>query len=178
MAKKQTEIPLTPMQQKVSAFVDSASKDPAFPEITDVRRVMEKTELEIPKGVSRGPEYDYCWLSIDNLDGGSLITSGGKWEIVTRSNHSHVQDRLFGLNGGITYKGQNILAFTLRSLKEAEEKSIINDYNQKAQAAKHHSAIKEGGKVSIEEMDKNEAGRVVDGFDLATDQDYDFAETA
>lgn len=116
---------LSPLQQEISGYVSTAKKEP--PRITDVRDLFTRIAMEIPKGVSRGPEYDYCWLSIEELSS----ISGTKWEIVNRNNHSHAPQRMFDRAGAILYKGQNILAFCYKEARELEQAAIVADFNAK-----------------------------------------------
>ena len=116
---------LSPIQQEISGYVTTAKKEP--PNVTDVRDLFTKIEMEVPKGVSRGPEYSYCWMGIDEL---SSIT-GSKWEIVNRNNHSHAPQRMFDRAGAILYKGQNILCFCYTEAREMEQAAIVADFNKK-----------------------------------------------
>ena len=116
---------LSRIQQEISGYVKTAKKEP--PKITDIQDLFTRIEMEVPKGVKRGPEYDYCWLSIEDLSS----ISGTKWEIVNRSNHSHAPQRLFDRAGAILYKGQNILAFCYREVRELEQAAIIKAFNDK-----------------------------------------------
>jgi len=116
---------LSPIQQEISGYVTTAKKEP--PKITDVRELFNKVEMAVPKGVSRGPEYSYCWLGIGDLSS----ISGTKWEIVNRSNHSHAPQRMFDRAGAILYKGQNILAFCYTEARELEQAAIVADFNSK-----------------------------------------------
>jgi hypothetical protein len=118
---------LTPTQQLVSAYVTTAKKEPPRVEITSELNL--KIEMDVPRDLKRGPEYEYAWLSIQDID--KDLYSGSKWEIVTRNNHSHAPDRYFGADGAVTYRGQNILAFCYRDAYEAEQRDILRRFNQK-----------------------------------------------
>lgn len=132
---------LTPEQQRIAGFVSTAKKD--APRVDAVVDLFSRVEMEIPKEVIKGSEYAYAWLAVDNLN--VSLASGSKWELVTRSNHSHVPDRFFGMDGGITYKGQNILAFCYRDIQEAEEQAIVKAYNEKTERfTQKTDRVKEG----------------------------------
>lgn len=160
---------LTQKQQAIKQFVDSAKKEP--PRIEDVKDLSIRIEMEIPKGVARGPEYEYAWLSIADMD--KDLYSGSKWEIVTRTNHSHVPERTFGLDGAITYRGQNILAFCYRDTYDAEQKAIVDAFNSKTDSTlkKNEEATEE-----VATVDSTNLGRVHTEEALPTG-DTDFGET-
>ena len=143
---------LTPTQQKVVGYLSGAKQDP--PRITDVRDLFVKIEMEVPAIVRRGPEFDYAWLAVDDLDG----PLSGKWELVNRSNHSHVPSRMFDASGGILYKGQNILAFCYREARELEQAAIVKHYNDKtAKIEKIQETAVEG---QVTRVDPDKAGTV------------------
>jgi len=151
---------LSPLQQRVSGYVSSARKEP--PKITDVNELYRKIEMAIPEGVSRGNEYAYAWLSIDDL----YSINGSKWEIVNRNNHSHAPDRVFDASGGILYKGQNILAFCYREAMELEHASIVKHYNDKTNriTSKRERAVE--GSVSM--IDEKSAGPIFNAGEIDT----------
>ena len=144
---------LSPIQQQVSGYTTTAKNDP--PRLSDVKENFTRIEMEIPKGVQRGPEFDYAWLSINELAG----ISGSKWEIVNRNNHSHVPDRLFDASGGILYKGQNILAFCYREVRDYEQSLITKSYNDKV--GKITEMKDRATEDSIGRIDPKTAGSVV-----------------
>jgi len=118
---------LTPTQQLVSSYVSTAKADP--PKIDVENERSSRVDMAVPKEVIKGPEYEYAWLSTQDID--KDLYSGSKWEIVTRNNHSHAPDRYFGADGAVTYRGQNILAFCYRDAYEAEQRDILRRFNQK-----------------------------------------------
>ncbi len=148
---------LDPIQQQVAGYASTAAKEP--PKISDVKELFARIEMEIPQGVARGPEYDYAWLDVNELS--SL--NGGKWEIVNRNNHSHASDRVFDASGGILYRGQNILAFCYREVREAEQKAIVDAYNAKTEKiTKTNEQAVEG---TAQRIDPGAAGKVVNEVD-------------
>jgi hypothetical protein len=151
---------LSPIQQRVFGYVSTAKKDP--PRITDVNELFRKIEMAIPDGVSRGPEFDYAWLSIEDL----YSISGSKWEIVNRNNHSHVPNRLFDASGGILYKGQNILAFCYRETRELEQAAIVKHYNDKTNRITEVKERAVEGAVSM--IDEKSAGTVFNSGSIDT----------
>ena len=165
---------LTQAQQKVAGFVRAAEKDaPGASDITEIIENDARIAMAVPQGVRR-QEFDYAWLSIEDIER-DLFSHGGKWVLVTRSNHSHVPDSFFGMDGAITYRGQNILGFCKREVTEAIEKRISDSFNQKSRSAKNKFANHQG--IIVEETDGRDAGRIIGNEALATDADYDFDAT-
>ncbi len=155
---------LTPEQQRIAGYVSTAKKDPPKLKIENIEEMFTRVEMEVPKDVIRGPEYSYAWLAVDGLS--SSVYTGSKWEIVTRSNHSHAPDRYFGQDGAITYKGQNILAFCYREIQDAEEAAIVKDYNQKTEKATETKEVVEEGASRV---DPGATGKVFNEVDLPDD---------
>lgn len=162
---------LSPTQQRVAEFVKTANPEP--PEVEVGKDFTTKIAMEIPKEVIRGPEYSYAWLAIDGID--QHLHTGSKWELVTRSNHGYAPERFFGLDGAITFKGQNILAFCHRHVQEAEQAAIVSDYNKKTERiTEPQEQIKEGEVARLGNI--KAAGRAVQANELNPDETYDFAE--
>ena len=157
---------LSPIQQQVAGYVDTAKKDP--PKITDVKERFTRIEMEIPTGVSKGAEYDYAWLSVEDLHS----INGSKWEIVNRNNHSNAPDRVFDASGGILYRGQNILAFCYRSVIEAERDAIVAAYNSKTE--KITETNEQAVEGTAQRIDPGSAGKVVNEVtvDPASQDDF------
>lgn len=167
--------PMTQTQTKVSGFIRAAEMEAPGPtDITDIIEHDFKEAMAVPPGVAR-PEFDYCWLSIDDMEK-DLYSQGGKWVLVTRSNHSHVPDSFFGMDGGLTYRGQNILGYCRKEVTQALEKRTADSFNRKTQQARNKMS-KHGHGITVEETDMNKAGGVVGSEALATDAGYDFGET-
>lgn len=144
---------LNPIQQQVAGYSSTAKKEP--PRIGSVKDLYTRIEMEVPKCVSRGPEYVYAWLAVADISS----MNGTKWEIVTRSNHSHVEDRVFDMSGAILYKGQNYLAFCHREDQEAEQRAIEDNFNAKTERQiKTEEQAVEG---DIHRIDPGSAGKVV-----------------
>lgn len=175
MAKKDTtSLPepdyskLTPAQQRIAGFVQTAKKD--APKVEHVEDLYTRIEMEVPKQVIKGSEYAYAWLAVDGLD--EALHSGSKWEIVTRSNHSHVPERYFGLDGAITYKGQNILAFCYRAVREAEDAAIVKAYNEKTERiTETKEQVPEGEAARV---DPGSTGKAVQAAIVDPAEEYDF----
>lgn len=159
---------LTPEQQRVAEYVKTAKDKP--PELEIGKDHFTRIEMEVPQEVIKGAEYKYAWLPIDGLE--AYVNGGSKWEIVTRSNHFHAPQRLFGQDGAITYKGQNILGFCFRSVVDAEEKAIVEEYNRKTdQITEPQDSVKEGEVARL--GDPKSAGKAVQTADLPeSEPDY------
>ena len=139
---------LTPAQQRVNNFVRTAEAEP--PDLPDVTILFEQTrpELEVPKAVKK-KGYVYCWAAIDSIEN-ALHQYGGVWVIVTRLNHPHVPESFFGLDGAITYKGQNILCFCRESIIRMRDEKTAAAYNRKAtRAAQKTSEYADGIHVEV-----------------------------
>lgn len=162
--------------QRIAALVSNARGAKEMPFVTDVNELAPQLLMMIPKGITK-PEFGYRWAALDNIDG-YLISSGGIWEVVTRSNHSHVDDALFGTSGAILFKGQNILLFTRRQTAELQEQAALRDINKKTEAALDPSTQVRGpeGKVlaHIEQVDDPGEGYSI--TELTEDGDYSHGE--
>lgn len=162
---------LTPEQQRIAGYVGTSKAD--APRVEAVRDLSTRIEMEVPKAVIKGSEYVYAWLSVADL--GVSLSTGTKWELVTRHNHSHAPERFFGLDGAITYKGQNILAFCFRDIQEAEEAAIVAEYNKKTdRITEPTDRIKEGEVSRL--GDSKAAGKAIQQDTLNPDESYDFEE--
>lgn len=165
------DLKLNPQQQRIAEFVKTASKEPPKYEIGDDLNVAQA--MAVPDDVVRGPEYAYAWLAIDGIE--YQLSTGTKWELVTRVNHSHVPDRYFGLDGAITYKGQNILAFCLKAIRDKEDELIVRRYNAKTdRVVKKTDRIKEGEVACLGDI--KQAGKMVQSDELTPNEKYDYAE--
>jgi len=162
---------LTPAQQRIAGFVDTAKDD--APKVEHVDDLYQRTEMEVPKEVIKGSEYAYAWLAVDGLD--QMLHAGSKWELVTRTNHSHVPERFFGLDGAITYKGQNILAFCYRAARDSEEADVVKAYNAKTDRITETQEQVPDGKAA--RVDPGSTGKAVQAAVVNPDEEYDFAET-
>lgn len=132
--KKIEEAPrvLTPDQQRIRNLVDSSPKE--APVIEGYKDNFHVDLLAVPDFVKKGDEYDYAWLSLAELD--KDLYHGSKWAIVSRINHPHVpRERWDDATGGITFRGQNILAFCRRETREAEQKAIVDSFNKRTESA-------------------------------------------
>lgn len=174
MAEKKSTLPepdyskLTPTQQRTAGFVKTAKDD--APKVEHVEDLYTRIEMEVPKAVIKGVEYSYAWLAVDNLD--EALHSGSKWEIVTRNNHSHAPERFFGLDGAITYKGQNILAFCYRAVRDAENEAIVRAYNQKTdRMVATQEQVPEGEAARV---DPGSTGKAVEAAIVDPAEAYDF----
>ena len=163
--KQENKVILTATQQRIAALASSA--DDKFPDIK-ITDYIKRTEMEIPNVVKK-PEFAYRWIYEGNLDK-ELVKMGGIFEIVTRNNHSHVPDKLFGITGAISYKGENILCFTSRSIAKNIEKYKIDTFNRKTERAMDTTQNYGGGKIVIE---RTEAGEGAVGELMDENEHYD-----
>jgi len=157
-ADSQTII-LTPEQQYVKSFVKSASKD--APKLKDVEVLFEyeRPEMEIPKGVRRQGRV-YAWIAKSNLNY-VLGVNGGKWEIVTRSNHPKAPNIFFNDgSGAIEYKGQNILCFCRETVMRLQEEKTRSQFNTKSNSLIHKMS-EHGRGIYVEETDFNKEGNAI-----------------
>jgi len=181
---------LTPEQQRIQALVDSASKE--APVIEDIKELGVKLEMVIPPTITKTrPEHSFKWAAINQLEQ-DLTKFGGIWEIVTQVNHSFIPRGLFGINGAITYMGQNILVFTRRKITDQINAATIRDFNLKVEretdklSQQYHTG---GGKavVNVERVDDPGDGgsgtvdltgatKTSDGDTIPEDK-YDFPDT-
>ena len=172
-------VAMTERQIKINNFVnaDSNSAIPTLSDVTDVIESDTRIEMSIPKGVAR-PEFSYMWLPIDAMEK-YLYSQGGLYVLVTRSNHSHVPDHMFGLDGGITYHGQNILGFCRREITDTIQDRVIQSYNRKAHDARDDIENHHGAGIRVESTDGKHEGGVREAQELTTDESYEtFPEDA
>jgi len=169
-------------QQRLAALVDAAGKD--APKVEDVKDLFVRLEMVIPKIIRDGyPERSYRWVDTDELEK-NLTMFGGYWELVNRQNHPKVDDRLFGIHGGITYRNQNVLCFTRRAITDAIEKRTIDEFDFKVKDSvenlekTYHGKGK--GTVTVERVedpgDGYQAGELVPDT-VGEDGYYDFSDT-
>ena len=150
--KQENKVIFTATQQRISALASAA--DDKFPDIK-ITDYIKRIEMEIPSIVKK-PEYAYRWIYEGNLDK-ELVKMGGIFEIVTRNNHSHVPSKLFGITGAISYKGENILCFTSRSIAKNIEKYKTDEFNKKTERAMDTTHNYGGGKIVIERTEAGES---------------------
>lgn len=144
---------LTPEQQRISNMVDATKND--FSSI-DIKEHLKRVEMEVPKGIKK-PEFAYRWIHEGNLDKVS-IESGGIFEIVTRSNHSHIPDKLFDMRGTIHYKRENILCFTRKDISDKIAAYRIDEFNKKTERAENITQEYAGGKIQMGRVEESAAG--------------------
>lgn len=164
---------LTPEDQKIKALVDNAPKD--APRISDYieRRFLDPLSVE---HITKGPEYGYAWLDINNLS--ADLYPGSKWVIVNGVNHSRVERKYFDTTGAITFRGANILAFCRKEHQDQEQQAIVDAFNEKTEAATkvtHESgSVAEPGRVtSVDPNSAQGAGSEPVLLDNNTKTDFD-----
>ena len=118
---------LGPDQRRLAGLVAAAGDD--APMVENIDELFSKDPLKIPKGVPR-PENAYKWVDVKKLEQ-QLHYNGGIYEIVTRSNHSHVPSGMFGLNGGIMLGMGNILCFTRQKYVDIKNEMIARRFDLK-----------------------------------------------
>lgn len=166
---------LSQQEQEIRSLVDRAGDGP--PVVEDIHELSKKKEMEIPTDIKRS-ECAYRWLSTDNLHKETLGNKR-KWEVVTRSNHSHIHPSYFGDHGAIMYGADSVLCFTWREGAEAVQKQIEREFNFAADQAinpnpqKIHGA---GGKemAIIEQVDGSKMGPAHRTDELTSDSDFDY----
>lgn len=170
---------LSGTQQRVRGLVARAKKD--APLLEEVKELSVKTEMAIPPEIKKAyPERIYRWGALDDLEK-SLSQYDGAWEIVAAVNHEKILPlKLFDIDGAITYKGQNILIFTRRSIGQAQLDRTIKEFDFKYETAvdgleKSYSA---GGRevASVRRIDDPGDGGHGD-MGLVSDEEYDYADT-
>lgn len=164
---------LTQEQQKIAGLVRASETE--APTLEDLATVIEHDQrmaMSVPKGVQR-KEFRYKWLSIDDMER-DLYSHGGIWVIVNRMNHSHVRSDIFGIEGAITYRGQNILAYCRKEVTDAINKRTADNYNNKTTALRDKVSNHEG--IVVEETDMAKAGSITGAQSLAEDSEYDYSD--
>lgn len=128
---------LSDRDRELRHFTETAKQEPSL--ITE-KDIAPAQFMAIPDGVAR-PECRYKWAARDIL-AQELSEHNRMWQIVTRSNHSHAEDRLFDLaTGAILYNGQNVLLYTWQKNVDVLQEKTVRDFDFRAK-----KAMKEMGK--------------------------------
>ena len=162
---------LTPGQQRVNNFVKTAEKFPPKLKDVDVLFEHQRPELEVPKVIKK-KGYVYSWPAIDDIER-ALHQYGGIWVIVTRTNHPHVPESFFGLDGAITYKGQNILCFCREEVIRMRNETTAAEFNRKATQLTNNTTEYASG-IYVEETDFSRETGAIQQSMLENDNDVDF----
>ena len=187
MAKSdEKKVILTSKEQEIRSMVERATDGP--PKIENVTELYRRVEMQIPEEIRR-PECVYRWLAADNLQK-ETVGNRRRWEIVTRSNHSHAPTAWFGDSGAIQYGSDAVLCFQWRDQAEAMQAQIEKDFNINADKLLNPNPVKyhgPGGKErAIIEPVSGELGRatmekalVNSGVKSAGEKEgyYDFGDT-
>jgi len=178
-SKKEDLVMLTPEEMRIKSLADAASEK--GPIIENLEERFQRIEMEVPKHYKKA-EFAYRWIARDNIDR-ELFTNGGLFEIVTRSNHSHIPVKDFRANGAIMYSTDLILCFTRRQISDVVQKRTIEDFNLKADDKIQNpgKVRNEGGKeVARIERVEGKVGPVTPGTEpenLTSESDYHFGDT-
>lgn len=171
---------LSGTQQRIRGLVARAKRD--APLLEDVKELTVRIEMLIPPEIRRAyPERIYRWGAIDDLER-SLSQYDGAWEIVAAINHEKlIPMKLFDIDGAITYKGQNILIFTRRSIGEAQLNRTIKEFDFKYEGAvegleKSYSSPAGKEVASVRRIDDPGDGGKGD-MGLVGDDEYDYGDT-
>ena len=125
--KSENKVLMTSDQQRLSALIDAAGEPPL---IEDVEELSVQLHMIIPKMIKHCyPERSYRWIATDSLED-NLVPYGGIWQLVNRHNHSdpRIDQGLFGIEGGIVYRNQNVLCFTNRNVTIALQTKVEKEF--------------------------------------------------
>lgn len=150
------QVLLSEDQRRIAALVENAKKD--APLIENIRELKQRVTMPIPAVIrEKRPENTYRWKDKKDIDS-ELGVFGGLWEIVTKTNHSFLDARMFGAHGAITYKEQNILCFMRRTVSDMMTKDNLQTFNLRAEAsinktAQRFNAASGAGAAIVERVD-------------------------
>ena len=118
---------MTESQRLIQQLVNNAEAD--APIIESVTDLAPEDRLAVPKEFKKHyPERRFKWLDI-NRAGQQSPTSGGIWVVANRSNCSKIPKKVWHVDGAVLFPGgQNILAFTRRTIGDLIEKQIIDGF--------------------------------------------------
>lgn len=129
---------LSDRDRELRHFTETATQEPSRVTLRDLAPAQL---MAIPEEITR-PELAYKWAARDLL-AQELSENKKMWQIVTRSNHSHVPGRYFDLaTGAILYNGLNVLVYTWKE-------------NTEALKEKHRHAFDFRAKNAMQEMGKS-----------------------
>ena len=119
---------MTEQQRLIHQLIENAADD--APVIESIEELTVEKHMKVPDQIKKAyPERRWKWLDIKTAIS-QVSTSGGLWVIATRANCSKINPKLWDMDGGITYRQQNILGFTRRQIGDLIEKRIIDGFAQ------------------------------------------------
>lgn len=181
-----SEVPvvLTEQQAAVKALAGQGGDIPAAPTVEELRELSARMEMSIPKKFTR-PEFMYHYKDMTGV-AAELVASGGIWQVVTRTNHSHIPSAWFHPGMGAVVYRDCVLCFARREWREHHQSEIRKSMSMRMDATQNRTTYGEGGRemASLEMLEEGELKKMGRGYGATPDrpgqslesEDVDFEE--
>ena len=133
---------LTDIQRNIKAL---AGQDvlPPTPTVQDVEDLAIHIKMTIPSSW-RKSEYIYAYKRARGAT--DLVSTGGIWAVVTRSNHANIPDVAFDLATGAILYGDAMLCFTWSDYRMLNQKRVKRVFAEALTASENDKKYYEHGR--------------------------------
>jgi hypothetical protein len=138
--------------------------------VEELRELSARVEMSIPAKFKRA-EFIYYYKDMAAL-GQELVRNGGIWQVVTRSNHSHIPGSWFHPGMGAVVYRDTVPCFARREWEEHAQKETARDLSMRMDKMQRATSYGEAGReyARMEILDEGELRKLGRGYGASPDE--------